>query len=198
MVTDAVHVLDRRARHPVPPARETESRDHRGVPAGVALSRDVVMAAHRVPGLAVRERLLEQVQDPSIAGRFDGFGWAGDTEMPTRIGLREVAVEPAFGDGDRAELTGPAERRHRRGDGDLIPEGREGALSKAQHGPIARAGIDRPVLSDRARSGSPSLSATSASRRRETCATSGERRRSPAISGRGQAPPRHQIAAVPS
>ena len=103
------------------------------------------MAAHREPALPLGQRLLEQMQDGPVRARLDRPARAGDARPPARVGLGQVAVEPALRLGQGFAATGPSQGRDRGRDLGHVAPRREGPPSKGQHGPVARVGPDPRV-----------------------------------------------------
>ena len=137
MVAGAVDVLDGRARLAGAPAREPERRHHHRLPAGVADGPQVVRAAHRVAGLPVRPRVLEDLHDAPRLDRREGLDRPGQARRPARVGLGDVAREAALGDVHQRPL---ARATHRdRGGGHRQP-----VAQRAHRAPPARV-VGRPV-----------------------------------------------------
>ena len=137
-MADAVDLFDRRAALPCAPAREAEGRDHDRIPAGVADRADVVRAAHRVAGLPMGQRLLEQMEDPPVSVRAERLRWPRNPRAPARIGLGDVAAQSPLRVLDDRHASRPGDRRGGRGDGQSIADRtrrtREDAFARGTRG----------------------------------------------------------------
>ena len=91
-------------------AREAERRDDDRIPAGGSLGEQVVVAAHREAGLALRPRLLEQVQD-----RRDRIAARSAARSPRMSGRQRGSVSarsPWRRRSDSARASPPPVRRN--------------------------------------------------------------------------------------
>ena len=125
------------------PAREPERRHDDRIPARLALGQHVGVAAHREAGLALRQGLLEQVEDEPVGTWHRRPVRAADAGAPAGVGLGHVAVQPALRLRVDLAAAQSAQGRDRRRDPGLVAGLGVGTAPEREEGPVCRVLPDR-------------------------------------------------------